>query len=147
MVSAVVAALHDQLRQRETLANLGVNVVRFPQKPETYGQNYLLLFAAGEGALEYGTYGRAIHDERATLTGVLEARAPGAGDDVSQAASDTALAMLAELEQQLIDDTQVNGTCSTALLVAYRHTTGLADDSNRYHRIEFDIEITAQLGR
>lgn len=142
VVGQVIAALRAQLVARPGLAD--VAVLRFAQNPDEYGNRHIVLLASATGSMEFRGFPLSKRQERFTLSGALETRAPGAGDDVAQAALDASQAVLAEIEAQLVADPTVGGTCMTAALVGVRHKPA-ADDANRYHIIEFDIDVTALL--
>lgn len=143
VVSDVLTALQARLRTRPGLSD--VRVFRFGQNPDLYGVKHIVLLATGEGSMTFRGFPLGPRQETFTLSGALEARGVGGGDDAAQAALEGAIAILAEVEQALIVDATLDGVCETARLAAYRHRPG-ADDQNRYHVIEFDIEVEALIG-
>ena len=145
-LGAVLLALRDQLIERGGLE--GVKVSRFgATKPEDLGREYMVLCTDLTTETERPTNNVRNRLEVATIQGVVSVRAPGDstdGDDEFQAAMDRGLEVFGELENQLVDDHQVNGTATSLLMDRAEHVIG-TDAVSRFYQVRFTLTLTTQL--
>lgn len=98
---------------------------------------------AVSGSQEPGRFGPT-NDEDYVIHCWMHSKKPSGGETVAVACRDRVEAMLAEVEDELTDDSEVNGTCAYARIAGFELYQGYTDHA-RYSIVEFGIAVKSLL--